>query len=661
MPIEWDAPATGAPVGGGIEWDKPAKKVPPPPKGAGTMQSPFDLSGGYQGVTIPQRAFYRDRQGNIRQNENGLLRPDGRPQGNPIVATPPQLRAATGAQRDMRSRDESRARRERTSVPQAALSQDRSGALMQGYGFGLGDEIMGLRSGAKTAVLNMLGQDQGYTARQAYDARRKAEADRLAAYAKERPVENAANTIGGALLNPLNVVTGAYAGTSVPRVMAAGGAMGAAYGAGSADPGKRGKGALVSGSIGAATSGVAQQGANMLAANVARRAAAPLSPQRQLSNQGVDLTPGQMLGGGWQRTEDAMTSIPVVGDAIREAQRRGLASLSRATTKRILAPIGGSTDEIGRAGVRDTSQQVSQAYQRALSGVQVAPDQTFANQVAVVQQSPNLPPAVRQELQSTIADVQARLSGPIDGDTWKFIDADLGAAIRAADEGAATVPSSRRLARSLEQLRDAVGGLLERADPNAFARVREADKASAMLERLRKASQYTGTAARDGLVAPGDLNRAVQGMDTSAGNRAYAQGDALLQDLSDAAMQVLPATVPDSGTPFRSLLTTGGIGVGGVGVGAIDPLWAGGIGAGVGLGSALYSRPAMAALNAFYRAQTPGQSTAALQQLAQLAAREPALAPVLEQLRAQRSASRVPSGAGQTPASQQLAIPRKQQ
>jgi hypothetical protein len=624
------------------------------------MQSPFDLSGGYQGVTIPQRAFYRDRQGNIRQNENGLLRPDGKPQGNPIVATPPQLRAATGAQRDMRSRDESRARRERTSVPQAALSQDRSGALMQGYGFGLGDEIMGLRSGAKTAVLNMLGQDQGYTARQAYDARRKAEADRLAAYAKERPVENAANTIGGALLNPLNVAGGAFAGTSVPRAMGVGGAMGAAYGAGSADPGKRGKGALVSGAIGAATSGLAQQGANMLSASVARRAAAPLSPQRQLSNQGVDLTPGQMLGGGWQRTEDAMTSIPVVGDAIREARIRGLQSFNQAGTQRVVAPLGGTAGSAGRAGVKDAQQQVSSAYQRALATVTVAPDAQLQAGIQAVENTPNLSAAARDDLAAILGDVKTRFAGPIDGATWKLLDADLGAAVRSADAASANQPSQRLLRDALKQLRTTVGESLERTDPAAFAAVRQADEAAAMLARIREASQKPGTAARDGVWTATELNQAVRGMDTSAGNRAYAQGDALLQDLAEPAMQVLPPTVPDSGTPIRSLIAAGTLGSGGV-IAGVDPLVVGATATGLGLGSALYSRPAMAALNAFYRAQTPGQSTAALQQLAQLAAREPALAPVVEQLRAQQSASRVPSGAGQSPASRQLPIPRKQQ
>lgn len=562
--------------------------------------------------------------------------------GRPAPGAPGgPTRAQAGARRDMAARDAARAKRERIPVDRAALAQDRSSALFQGYGFGLGDEIMGLRSAAKTGILNALGQDQGYTAREAYDARSAEERRRLDDYTRARPIEASVNALAGGVMNPLNVVAGqiigpARAAGSVQRAGAVGGAMGAAYGAGNAEPGQRIKGAAVGGGVGSVTGAGFQAGGNALAGRLAAPPRPP-SPQRVLSRQGVDLTPGQMLGGGFQRAEDAMTSVPVVGDSIRDTQRRGLQSLSRATTARVLAPIGGATDDIGRAGVRDTSQQVSQAYQRALAGVQVVPDQTFANEVAIVQQSPNLPPSVQQELNAAIGDVRSRLSGPIDGDTWKLIDADLGAAIRSANEASATVPSSRRLAQSLEQLRTSVGGLLERTDPNAFSQVRQADEASAMLQRLRKASQYTGTAARDGLFAPGDLNRAVQGMDTSAGNRAYAQGDALLQDLSDAAMQVLPQTVPDSGTPIRSLFAAGSLGGGGLVVGVDPVVVAGGAGA-AAAGSLFYSRPVQTVLNQIYRATDGQQASAALQQLSELAARNPALVPLLRELQQTLSA-----------------------
>lgn len=570
----------------------------------------------------------------------------------PVVKPTSRDRAAAAARREMVERDRreaelarrraeggpSPAERIGLAVPKAPTTvegigreRDRSMALIEGYAFGLGDEIMGLRSGIKTGVLNALGQPQGYSAREAYDARSQAERDRLAAYTREHPVESGVNTVVGAVGNPLNFVAGEFIGPiraagSVPRATVAGGAMGAAYGAGSAQPGQRVTGAVKGGAIGAATSGTLQLGANALAARAVNRAALPPSPQRQISRQGVELTPGQMIGGGAQRLEDAFVSVPIAGDAIRNAQRRGIESFDRAAMNRVLEPISGAGDDVGRAGIRDTSQQVSSAYQRALDGVTVSPDVQLADDLARVEATPNLPPAIRDDLGAFLGDVRARLSGPIDGPTWKALDADLGAAIRSADAGSASQPSQRFLRDALIKLRQSVGGMMERTAPTNYAAVRDADEAAAMLARVREAGQYQGTAAREGLFTAGDLNRAVRGMDTSAGNRAYAQGNALLQDLTDPAMQVLPQTVPDSGTALRSAFTSSpqGLIVGGItGIPA----------------SVLYSRPVQSVLNSIYRASDGAQAAVGLQQLSQLAAREPALVPAYLELRARLAAA----------------------
>jgi hypothetical protein len=184
---------------------------------------------------------------------------------------------------------------------------------------------------------------------------------------------------------------------------------------------------------------------------------------------------------------------------------------------------------------------------------------------------------------------------------------------------------------TLQDVRTALQNNLERVAPEARAGVRAADEATANLARIRQASQYTGTSARGGVFSPADLNRAVQGMDTSAGNRQFARGDALMQDLTDPAMTVLPQTVPDSGTPIRSLFTLGGIGGAASATNMVTPeglMVAGGVAA---AGSALYSPPVQGLLNAIYRASTPGQAREALGQLGQLAARDPALAPAYEE------------------------------
>jgi len=407
-------------------------------------------------------------------------------------------------------------------------------------------------------------------------------------------------------------------------------------------------GAAKESAIAFGTGAALQAGANALGARAVTRRSAPASPQRQLSRQGVDLTPGQMAGGTLQRAEDAMTSVPILGDAVRGARIRGVESFNRAAVDRTLAPVGEALPanvNVGRDGLRDATQRISQAYDNALGGVNVAPDAQLSQDFLAITQTPNLTGAQRETLDTIQGDMASRFAGRVDGETWKLIDSDLGKAIRAADNASASQPGGTMLRDALQRLRDAHLGVLERSNPQAFAAVRAADEATANLARIRQASQYTGTSARDGVFSPADLNRAVQGMDTSAGNRAFAQGDALMQDLTEPAMRVLPQTVPDSGTPFRSLMTGAGLSGGGMALG-VDPGTVAIAGAGLMTGAGAYSAPVQRLINAIYRATTPGQASAALSELQQAAARNPALVPAYEAA-VRQVTDRLPSVGGQ--------------
>lgn len=105
------------------------------------------------------------------------------------------------------------------------------------------------------------------------------------------------------------------------------------------------EGAL-SGALGAGTVGAVKAASRVVSPEVA-------PDVRQLLDEGVRLTPGQILGGGAKRAEEAMESIPVIGDAIKKGQSRGIEDFNRNVLDRVLAPVGGKakSTEIGRAHV----------------------------------------------------------------------------------------------------------------------------------------------------------------------------------------------------------------------------------------------------------------------------------------------------------------------
>lgn len=345
------------------------------------------------------------------------------------------------------------------------------------------------------------------------------------------------------------------------------------------------------------------------------------SNARRLSNEGVSLTPGQMFGGLPKRIEDAATSLPMTGAGIVAARNRGVESFDRAALNRVLAPFGDELPQgvnVGRDGVRYVNDRVSQAYDAALAPVRVAPDQQFQQEIAGALR-PGLPQSVQDDVRFILDDLQQRFSGPIDGRTWKQMDEELGAAIRAADTASASAPIRRYERDALRDAQTALRGALQRSDPVAFQAVGRADDAFSNLVRIREAAG--GVGARNGVFSPAQLNNAVR---RTGSKNEFGRGEALMQDLTDAGVAVLPSNVNDSGTALRTMMAGGAYGGAGGMFGADKALMAAGADA---TGMLLYSRPVQALFNGIYRAASPGQAQQALGQLEALAAQNPALVP----------------------------------
>ena len=405
---------------------------------------------------------------------------------------------------------------------------------------------------------------------------------------------------------------GAYIGRGATGLERAGRAAqigagyGALYGAGSADGGlgERLRSGAEGAAMGAVTGGLVQRGADRIAQGITNRAAARAanpSDARILSNAGVELTPGQMLGGGFKRAEDALTSIPFMGDAIRGAQRRGLESFNDAAIADTLQAVGSATTRRGRGRIADASEAFGEGYSATLDPVRAVPKpQGYDDALRAIADDPALPPVQRRNLRSLIANTVGRADDAIDGQAWKRIDSELSADINAAQTGAASAPEQRLLRDKLIEVRNLWSERLAATSPNALEEVRRLDDAFANFSIIRKATSDVASAGRGAEASPASMNRAVR---QAAGEGRYARGGGRLQELSDAAMTVLPSSVPDSGTPLRSLLTAGGLGGGAAVLGNPAGQAAAAIGiTGAGLGAGVYSRPIQAMLNRAYRA-----------------------------------------------------------
>jgi hypothetical protein len=366
----------------------------------------------------------------------------------------------------------------------------------------------------------------------------------------------------------------------------------------------------------AATGAAAGAAGGALARLIGRAVAPRVNPSvRALNDAGVSLTPGQVIGGFARRAEDAATSLPVIGDQVLRAQREGIESFNRAAANRVLAPLGQNVDNaapVGREMVEEVGRRVSAAYDDAISRVRpFGPDQQFAQDIQGVTQQ-FLTPESRQTFARLVNDrvVSRFQNGPLDGATFKTMDSELGQIARRFSSS--TTASEREIADAVRELQRSMRGLAARTNPDVAPAIRAADEAWANLVRYEGAAAAQG--ATEGVFTPAQLSGAVRRFDHSARDRQFAQGNALMQDLSDAGRAVLPSRIGDSGTATReailgstrAALLGGMVGAGSVSSGLTLP--AAGAGAAV-MGA--YTPPAMRAFQAALLARRPAAVTAA--------------------------------------------------
>lgn len=355
---------------------------------------------------------------------------------------------------------------------------------------------------------------------------------------------------------------------------------------------EKGRQALAGGVIGAAAGPIGLAAGRFIAPRISEGV-------RRLREAGVEMTPGQIVGGAGRRLEDMATSIPFVGDRIIAGQRNSLETFNRAAANRVLAPLGESvspTAPVGREMVADVTSRISRAYDAAIARARpFGPDEQFAKELAEVGQQ-FLTPQSQQTFARALRDrVMSRFQGgQIDGATYQKIKSELAEIAR--NYSGSTAAAEREIGKAFEGVQDAMQGLLARTNPDVAPALKAADAAFAANVRMTDAAGRV--AAEHGVFTPAQFSSAVRTGDNSTRRTAYARGEALMQDLSDPGRSVLPSKVPDSGSPSRLMAMLLG---GGAATGTIPPPV---IGAGAALYGA-YTDPARRAIAAALLANRP--------------------------------------------------------
>lgn len=319
-----------------------------------------------------------------------------------------------------------------------------------------------------------------------------------------------------------------------------------------------------------------------------------------LRQEGVRLTPGMLAEkagkGIGKQAEGSLSSVPVLGSFINDARRQGIEDFNKAVFNRVLKPIGEKLEKsvaAGRDAFNYVEDKISQKYDNLL------PKLTFKMDSQTVQDLSDLNKQVVSRLQGDDQKQFANLfnqivgdrvgqGGSIDGSAFKQMQSELNYEIRTYAKS--PDPSKRRLGDALQELSGTLKDNLSRMNPSHAKELSNINSAWAAFTRARAASTTRSAAAGKhgevGVFAPTDLLAEIKKATTQS---SFARGDGLLQDLAEAGSQVLPSSVPDSGTTGRALWAA----ILGGGASA-HPAMAGA----AGLATIPYSRPGLSAVNA---------------------------------------------------------------
>ncbi len=290
---------------------------------------------------------------------------------------------------------------------------------------------------------------------------------------------------------------------------------------------------------------------------------------KALSKAGVSMTPGQLFGGGLRAGEEKLRStVPLVGDLINAAERRGVVQYNRAAMDDVLAPLGikAPTDvPEGYRLVDRVGNDLSDRYDQLVGMLHGELDPKFVQDLAKIRQlSQTLPQDRANQLDQFLkVDVLDRFNpktGQATGPMLKDIESKLGVESRAYMRS--PDPDQRKLGAALQETQLSLRRMLERVNPAQRGQLQKLNASYARFLRVEQASGSTG--GTEGLFTPSQLRSAARKLDLSKGKRAFRRGRALMQPFAEQGQQVLAKKVPDSGTAGRAFLGAMALGAPGI-------------------------------------------------------------------------------------------------
>lgn len=267
----------------------------------------------------------------------------------------------------------------------------------------------------------------------------------------------------------------------------------------------------------------------------------------ELVNRGIPLTTGQQLGGMAKSFEDRLTGVPMIGDVVNARRTEGFEGLQRSLQNDAGAPIGARFD--GGDWREALPDQFGQAYDSATAGVNVPLDDTFRNEMMEIsgRQMPDDYAAAFDAVGMHRVNPAVR-SGALTGDSYQQAMRGISAAkSKASSVGVSGFEDVYR--GNLSDMQASLRGQMERGGGSQVVEgLGKADKAYRMAKVIQDAQSRAAGGSLSGV--PG-LPAPSQFLAASTANAKKFDGKRPFGQILDAAQQVMPSKIGDSGTAGR--------------------------------------------------------------------------------------------------------------
>lgn len=291
---------------------------------------------------------------------------------------------------------------------------------------------------------------------------------------------------------------------------------------------------------------------------------------RYLADRGIPMTTGQLLGnrGYTGKLINKLESMPVIGDNLAARRAEAMSGWNQAVLDEAGAPIGFSPSGVGYEATEAGMSAAGRAIDNATAGVNIPLDEQFQRELAdAVARGEALPPDFAQKF----ALVQRNKiepgiqTGNLSGDSYAEMTRGI-KGYRAEHQKAGFEGDYRD---ALTGIQNALDGVVARnAGPDVIDNLGKARTAYRDFKLLDKATGRAQGGSQSGtpeVFTPAQLQTVIRGS-------KYAQSGtkAPFYDLAKAGNEVLPSTVPNSGTAdrgFANMLVPGLLG-GGAGLAA---------------------------------------------------------------------------------------------